>query len=147
MAASRKPQQAKQAGKEDRREQERDRPSLSEWVVAALGLLTVLYVLGFLTYEAVAGDTSVPNPLLRVVSVQEVQGGYLAQVEVRNRGGDTAAGLIVEGTLRQGDQDIEISETTLDYLPGQSVREAGLFFSQDPRRYRLELRSLGFQEP
>jgi uncharacterized protein (TIGR02588 family) len=134
-------------GQNDRREEGRDRPPLVEWVVAALGFLTVLYALGFLFYEAVAGDTSAPDPLVRVMSIQEVQGGYLAQVQARNRGGDTAAGVTVEGTLRRGERDVETSEVTLDYLPGQSVREAGLFFSQDPRRYRLELRALGYQEP
>jgi uncharacterized protein (TIGR02588 family) len=144
MATQRTSAQAKQ---EDRQAQERERPPLYEWVVATLGLLVVLYALVFLTYEAVSGDTLPPDPLLRVTSVQEVQGGYLAQVEALNRGGDTAAGLMVEGSLKRGHQDVETSETTLDYLPGQSVREAGLFFSKDPRQYRLELRSLGYQGP
>lgn len=143
MAASRESGQ----GRTDRQEQERDRPPLYEWVVAVLGLLVVLYALGFLTYEAVAGDTSVPEPLIRVTGVHKVRGGYLAQLEAFNRGGDTAAGLTVEGTLKQNDRDVETSEVTLDYLPGQSLREAGLFFSEDPRRYRLELRALGYQEP
>lgn len=127
-------------------QQERDRPPLYEWVVAALGLFVVLCTLGLLTYEVIAGDTSVPDPLVRVTGVQEVRGGYLAQVEAFNRGGDTAAGLTIAGTLKQNGQDIETSEVTLDYLPGQSLREAGLFFSEDPRRYRLELRALGYQE-
>lgn len=128
-------------------QQERDRPPLYEWVVAALGLLVVLCTLGLLTYEVIAGDTSVPDPLIRVTGVHKVRGGYLAQVEAFNRGGDTAAGLTVGGTLKQNGRDIETSEVTLDYLPGQSLREAGLFFSEDPRRYRLELRALGYQEP
>jgi uncharacterized protein (TIGR02588 family) len=144
MAAQRTPNQVKQ---EDRQAQERDRPPLYEWVVAALGLLTVLYAFGFLTYEAVSDDTSPPDPLLRVTGVQEVRAGYLAQVEVLNREGDTAAGLMVEGTLKQGNQDVQTSEITLDYLPGHSARKVGLFFSKDPRRYHLELRALGYQEP
>jgi uncharacterized protein (TIGR02588 family) len=131
----------------ENQQSQRERPSSLEWTVAAFGLLVVLYTLGFLTYEAVAGDTSSPDPLIRVTSVHKVQGGYLAQVEVSNRGGDTAAGLLIEGTLKRGGQDVETSETTLDYLPGQSLREAGLFFGEDPRRYQLELRALGYQEP
>lgn len=115
--------------------------------MAVFGLLLVLAALAALTYEAVAGDTSSPDPLIRVTGVHKVQGGYLAQVEAFNSGGDTAAGLTVGGTLKQNGQDIETSEVTLDYLPGQSLREAGLFFSEDPRRYRLELRALGYQEP
>jgi len=115
--------------------------------MAAFGLLGVLGILGFLGYEAVAGDTTAPDPLIRVTDVQSVGGGYLAQLEVRNRGGDTAAGLTIEGTLTRGGREVETSDVTLDYLPGGSVREAGLFFTQNPRQGQLELRALGFQEP
>lgn len=126
---------------------ERDRPPLSEWLVALLGLLVVLSALGFLGYEAVAGDTTAPDPLIRVTDIESVGGGYLAQLEILNQGGDTAAGLTVEGTLTRGGRVVETSDVTLDYLPGGSVREAGLFFSRNPRQGRLELRALGFQEP
>ena len=35
----------------------------------------------------------------------------------------------------------------LDYLPGESVRPAGLFFTRDPRAHRLEIRPAGFVAP
>ena len=131
----------------ENRQKQRARPPRLEWTVAVFGLLLVLAALGALTYEAVTGETSSPDPLIRVTGVHKVRGGYLAQVEAFNRGGDTAAGLTVEGTLKQNGRDIETSEATLDYLPGRSTREVGLFFTENPQRYRLELRALGYQEP
>ena len=124
-----------------------ERAPRSEWIVAGIGLVIVLAVLGVLTYEAAVGGESPPSIVNQVVAVMPATGGYLVQVEVRNQGGETTAGLTLEGTLKQGEKDVETSEATLDYVPGHSVREAGLFFTQNPRLYQLELRSLGYQEP
>lgn len=127
--------------------QERERPPRSEWVAAGFGLLIVLAVLGVLGYQALGAGESPPDIVNRVVALRPVSGGYLVQVEVRNRGGETTAGLTLEGTLKEGERDLETSEATLDYVPGRSTREAGLFFTENPQRYRLELRALGYQEP
>ncbi len=127
--------------------QGRESPPLSEWLVAGFGVLIVLAALGFLGYEAVDPGETPPDIVNRTVAIRPTTGGYLVQVEVRNRGGETAAGVTLEGTLNEGDREVEASEATLDYVPGRSQREAGLFFSEDPRRYRLELRAFGYQEP
>ncbi len=115
--------------------------------MAIFGLLLVLAMLGVLTYEALGAGESPPDIANRVVAVRPVTGGYLVQVEVRNRGDETTAGLTVEGTLKQGERDVETSEATLDYVPGRSTREAGLFFTEDPQLYQFELRALGYQKP
>lgn len=124
-----------------------ERPPRSEWIVAGIGFVIVLAVLGVLTYEAALGGESPPSIVNQVVAVKPVSEGYLVQVEVRNRGGETTAGLVLEGTLTEGEREVETSEATLDYVPGRSTREAGLFFTENPQRYRLELRALGYQEP
>ena len=42
---------------------------------------------------------------------------------------------------------IETSDITFDYVPGHAERKGGLFFRQDPRMHKLELRALGYQTP
>ena len=118
-----------------------------EWLTASFGLLVVLATLGLLSYQAFAVGESPPVIVNRVMAVRSVAGGYLVQLEVRNKGGETTASLTVEGTLKEGQRLIETSEATLDYVPGHSSREAGLFFSTNPEHYQLELRALGYQEP
>jgi uncharacterized protein (TIGR02588 family) len=33
------------------------------------------------------------------------------------------------------------------YVPGESVRRAGLFFKNDPRKHELRVRALGYADP
>ena len=122
------------------------RNSVLEWIVAAVGLLGVLGAVGFMVFQALITQDRPPNIELRVVSVQDVQGGYLALIEARNRGDEAAAELGVEGAIEQNGREVETSETTFDFVPSGSVREGGLFFTEDPRG-ALTLRSVGYREP
>jgi uncharacterized protein (TIGR02588 family) len=36
---------------------------------------------------------------------------------------------------------------TLDYSPPGSEKQAGLFFTRDPRQFQLQVRALGYVEP
>jgi uncharacterized protein (TIGR02588 family) len=63
-------------------------------------------------------------------------------------GGNTAADLQVEGTLMdRAGNIIETSETTIAYLPPHSTQEGGLFFTENPRQYNLQLRPKGYEVP
>ncbi|HXF61214.1 MAG TPA: hypothetical protein VNK95_06335 [Caldilineaceae bacterium] len=121
-----------------------------ETVVGVIGLLMVLGVLGFLVYEALQ-PTSPPAIELHVEGITQNAGGYLVQVQAANRGGSTAAAVVVEGSLLASNaaaaQPVETSEITIDYIPENSSRQAGLFFAEDPAQYRLELRVKGYVEP
>lgn len=153
---ARQRQEGEQARERTREEAPRDdrEPARSggdipfwEWVVAGLGAVLVIGSIGFMLYEAVAGDDSPPDVVIRVDSVLPVQGGYLVRIRARNQGGTTAAGLTVEGELKGDTGAIETSETTVDFLPPNSERFGGLFFTRDPRRHTLELRAKGYQDP
>lgn len=77
-----------------------------------------------------------------------MQSGYLVQFNAFNEGGSTAEGVVIEGKLRRGpDPAVETSHTTLDYLPSHSELKGGLFFTQDPRQFDLQLRALGYEVP
>jgi uncharacterized protein (TIGR02588 family) len=118
-----------------------------EWIVAAIGLVLVASVIGFLFYEAIVGSRLPPDVKLSVDSVVQTSNGYLAKITAVNEGGITAAGVIIEGELRRGTEPVERSWTTIDYLPPRSAQRGGLFFTRDPRQFELQVRPFGYVEP
>lgn len=120
---------------------------ISEWIAAGVGLTLVVGVLGFLIYQAVMEPSPVPDVTVRVESILPLRGGYLVKIIITNHGGATAEGLIVEGELRQGGEQKELSHTEIDYAPAHAEKRGGLFFSQDPRQGELQVRALGYEEP
>ena len=134
----------KSSDKKDERIQ--DAP-LWMWGIALLGLVLVLGSIVFMLYEAVTGDTSPPDVVVRVESIEDAGSGFLVMFRTINEGGSTAAGLTIEGTLMNGTENVETSNTTIEYLPSHSERKGGLFFTLDPRQYELELRATGYEEP
>ncbi len=118
-----------------------------EWVAALVSSLLVLSVVGYLLYDAVARPRTPPSITVHADTVLKAGGQWLVRFRAENHGHETAAGVAVEGALMEGEREVEASQATLDYVPGESVRHGGLFFGADPRAYRLELRVHGYQEP
>lgn len=137
-------------GRRDDREQREDRreppPPFWEWVVAALGAVLVLASVAYLLLQA-REEASPPLPRVQVVDVVPQGGQFLVRLRIRNAGRQTAAALRLEGELRRGDVVLERSEADLDYLPGESSREAGLFFEHDPRQGQLAIRPRSYRTP
>ena len=117
------------------------------WGIGLLGLLLVLGSIGFALYEAAIGDSSPPNVTVEVEEIVRLENGFLVEFRVVNQGGTTAAGLTVEGELRNGTEIVETSDTTIEYVPSRSERSGGLFFTRDPGQYELELRAKGYEMP
>jgi uncharacterized protein (TIGR02588 family) len=122
-------------------------PTTSQWVIGIASTLLVLGLLGFVVYEALSGTDLPPLVTLRVERVLSAPGGYIVEVAAFNEGGTTASALMIEGTLKQDTMTVETSTATISYVPAETEREAGLFFTQDPRRYKLELRPKGYDRP
>ncbi|MDQ3248692.1 MAG: TIGR02588 family protein [Chloroflexota bacterium] len=120
---------------------------LLEWLVAAIGLLLVASTLGFIVYQALQENSVPPEMTVAVETVVAQRSGYLVTFRALNAGETTAAAVTVEGELRQGDQSIELSTATLDYVPAHSGRNGGLFFTHDPQQFELKLRAIGYAEP
>jgi len=135
--------EARLAGDRDRSAQ----PPAWEWVVAFLGLALVLGTLGFIAYQAVAKDDSPPEVTVHMDIIVPLDHGYLVQFRAVNQGGSTAAQVGIEGELRGENGQVERRETVIDYVPSHSYRKGGLFFSQNPRQYPLQLRAKGYAEP
>ena len=117
------------------------------WAIGWLGFVLVLGSIGFALYEAAVGDSSPPDVTVEVEGVVPVQSGFLVEFRVRNEGGTTAAGLTVEGELRNGTEVVETGDTTVEYVPSHSERAGGLFFRLDPREYELQVRAKGYEIP
>lgn len=124
---------------------DRQQPSTPalEWIAAALGLAALLFVAVVIGREALTGEPAqLPSLEVRATRVAPNAAGYVVEFEVTNRASGTAASVEIEG--RAGD---EASSATLDYVAGNASAKGGLFFKQDPRGQKLELRALGFQTP
>jgi uncharacterized protein (TIGR02588 family) len=120
---------------------------LLEWVVAGLGALLVAGTIGYLVLQALGRDQSPPD--IEVTTLREValEHGHLVEFRAVNRGGETAAQLMVQGELAGAHGPVETAEATLDYLPPGSQREGGLLFSRDPREFKLRLRATSYVRP
>jgi uncharacterized protein (TIGR02588 family) len=121
--------------------------STLEWIVAAVSAVLVLSVLGFLIYDGIRAPRTPPDITVVIDSVGPAGPGYLVLFRARNRGRSTAADVIVEGELEADTGLIEVSRTTLDYVPGGGDQRAGLYFTHDPRRVRLRLKAHGYRDP
>ena len=108
--------------------------------MGGLGLLLTLAVLGVILAEVFApGGPPAIEPAL--VAVHGEPGRWRAEIEVRNTGSETAAGVEIEGRL--GD---ETASTTIDYLPADGKETVVLGFERDPRA-GLALIARGWSEP
>lgn len=132
--------------KQKRADRTSEIPSWS-WVAGAVGLVFATASIGFMLYQAFVVDEFAPEIEIEPEVIVPNGNGYLVKIRVTNHGGLVVAGLAVEGTLKDGGEILETSEVTIDYVPADSQRKAGLFFTEDPREFSLELHAKSYQEP
>ena len=119
-----------------------------EWVVAALGLLLLISTIGFLLYETVSKDDSPPDIVVEAAAPFKASNGYVVAVRAINRGGETAAKLIIAGELRdRSSQIVETAQIEFDFLAGHSEASGGLIFKNDPRQLELKLVPKSYVSP
>lgn len=132
---------------ERQEEEQEERTSVWEWIVAAISTVIVLGAIGFMLYEALSEPASPPKITIQVDSIVTTSSGYIVEFTAENRGQTTAQGLQIEGQLKSDTGTVQTSSVTIDYVPQEARRAGGLFFSEDPRRYRLELQPKGYDRP
>ena len=137
-------QQGEARGKE---QQQGQKPHAIEWTVAGLSGVLVLAMIGFILYQAISAATKTPELSVAVERIEAAGDGFRVAFRAINAGDTTAAGVTIEGQLQSGDETIETSEVTLDYVPAHSERKGGLLFNHDPSRYQLQLEAKGYKEP
>ena len=115
-----------------------DHPVL-QWIMAGLGLVLTLAAAGVIVNEAVQ-PASPPDLTAEVTAVRPAAAGFVAQIEVRNLGRDTAAAVQVEG--RSGG---ETASAAIDYVPGRGRTAVALAFPGEPAP--VAARVTGWSEP
>ena len=118
-----------------------------EWIIAGVGLILVIGSVGTAFYRAVTEESTPPNLAFSVDSIEQTGGGYVVRFSVANSGSQTAAGLMVEGTLKNGEENAETSTAAFTYAPANSVRQGGLLFTKNPNDFKLQIRALGYEQP
>ena len=118
--------------------------SLWEWAIATAGLILVTAAVGMMVYRAATEESTPPRLEIVIDSIEQNGEGYLVKFIVKNTGNQTAAAVAVEGELKS------VSETaaaTLTYVPSNSVRRGGLYFTKNPQQSDLQIRVTGYEEP
>ena len=122
-------------------------PPMLEWIVGAVGLVIVVVLISFLIYEALTESKQPPTIVVNTISVDSAGESYLVRFELNNTGSITGADVTIEGTLSSNGEVVETSQVTVPYVPPHSVREGGLYFSENPAQYDLQIRALGYRVP
>lgn len=130
-----------------RQEGKATRTSPWEWVLAAVSAALVLGAIGFMLHEAFSTPSTPPEITIEPGAVSRAGEGYVVEFRAHNRGHTTAQSLVVEGELKSGTGTVEKAQVTIDYVPAHAAREAGFFFSHDPREHTLEIRPRGYDRP
>lgn len=132
----------------DHKSEQKQKPQRVEWIVGTACALLVLSAVGYLFYRALSGPELPPMVTVRTERILPMGGGgYLVEFKAVNEGSGTAANLMVEGALMRDTAVVEKSTATVQFVPAETERGGGLFFTKDPRRYRLEVRPTGFDRP
>jgi uncharacterized protein (TIGR02588 family) len=121
-----------------------------EWAAAGVGAAILAVILGFLVYEGVTRPPGA-QPEIMVTggsTVPLASGGFLVPIRIENHGDVTGANVSVNGALLGPDgATIEESSVAFDFVAQHSRETGGLYFTADPRAYRLTLRVEGYADP
>lgn len=120
-----------------------DKTPALEWIAAGLGALVALVILGTIGWQALTTRND-PVPLLSasIEAITPAGDGHVVTVQVTNASSRTAASVHIEGEI-----DGEVSNATIDYVPGHGQASAGLLVAADPRTLPLKLRVTGYEHP
>ena len=123
-------------------------PALLEWIAGAIGAAIIVGMIGTIGYQAMSADGAAPPEIaVELSSIRSSGNHYIVEIAAKNRSDATAAQVEIEATLTRAGREIETGRLTLDYVPGDSKVEGGIYFTEDPRSGQLELRPLGYSRP
>ncbi|ASP54092.1 TIGR02588 family protein [Sinorhizobium meliloti] len=121
--------------------------SIAEWIVAGVSCLALLAVLGYLILDGLSGRNGAADIIVLPAEVTAMNDGYVVEFAANNRAGKSVAAVEIKGELRDGEEVVEESGVTIDYIPQKSERKGALIFRSDPEGYELRIFASGYSEP
>jgi uncharacterized protein (TIGR02588 family) len=121
-------------------------PSIWERVAGAVGAVVVASAIGYMVWYGLLRPSGPPVVTVHLVSISSTEAGYLVRFRASNVGHSTAAEVRVIGQITSPKLN-EQSLAVIDYIPQQSQREGGLYFTLDPSHNPLTLRAEGYADP
>lgn len=113
--------------------------SIAEWIVAGVSCLALLAVLGYLIRDGLSGRNGAADIIVLPTEVTAMNDGYVVEFAANNRAGKSVAAVEIKGELRDGEEVVEESGVTIDYIPQKSERKGALIFRSDPEGYELRI--------
>lgn len=121
--------------------------SVAEWIVTGVSCLALLAVLGYLILDGLSGSNGPADIIVLPTEVTAMNDGYVVEFSADNRAGKSVASVEIKGELHDGQEVIEESSVTIDYIPQKSGRIGALIFRSDPETYELRIFASGYSKP
>lgn len=118
-----------------------------EWAVFAASLALIAVVLGTLVRYEFARPATPPELHARTTGTRSAGQGFAVGVEVENRGGETAANVVIEVEMSPTGGSPERGEFQIPFVPHGATRRGEVTFTADPSGARLRARVLGYERP
>lgn len=115
---------------------------VAEWVIAALGTLSVVATFGFLVSRAFA-EKEPPSFAADVEQIRAAGDNFAVTATVHNHGGRAAASLVVRGRAGGSNE----RELTIDYLPAYSGRRVTFLFDQSVDLGNFKCTFISYNDP
>lgn len=132
----------------DKRQQQRQRILLPEWVTFLISLSILALIVGLVLHIWFT-QTDGP-PILQVSNteeIREVQGQFYVPFTVTNNGGETAESIQIIGEIKKNGEVEETGEQEIDFLSAGEKQEGAFIFSRDPRQGNLSVRVGSYKLP
>lgn len=122
-------------------------PPVWEWILAGVGAVLIATAMGTALYRVASTEDPPVAFEIEVVSTTRTASGFAVDFRVKNTGSKSAAAVNIEGKLTKNGEDVETSNATVTYVPADSEREGGLFFTNDPQVHQMQIRATGYEKP
>jgi uncharacterized protein (TIGR02588 family) len=114
--------------------------------MAAISCVALMAVLVYLVFDGLNARDGTADILLRPGEIVRTDGGYAVEFSALNRSRKSVAAVEIKGELHSGDEIVEESSVTLDYLPQRSERHGALNFRRNPQAHEIRLFAGGYTE-
>lgn len=121
--------------------------STLEWIVAGVSLLLLVTVVAYLLVAAVTEGGGAAQIVVRPLGVTAIEERFIVEFAAENLAGQSVAGVVIKGELREGTDNVEEATVTLDYLPRNSIQTGALIFRNDPAGHELSLSATAYATP